>query len=240
MTTQRNHHSPLRLLTSNSVRATLSEIIPRFERDSGIAVAIVYDLADATMRRILDGEPGDAVIVNTKAMNELVAHGLVAADGHIVLAHSGVGVAVRAGAPKPDIGSVEAFRKALLDARSIAHTSAGASGLYFTRLIERLGIADEVRAKAQTRRSGIIGELVARGEAEMAIQHVPQLLEVRGLDYVGPLPRELQTVSVMAAGMLAQSPQPEAARTLLAFLGSPATADVFRALGYDVGAPLAA
>ena len=123
--------------------------MPHFERESGHSVSIIYDLADLTLRRILDGETGDFVIVNTKAIDELVRKGKVVAGGYANLAQSGVGVSVLAGAPRPDISSVEAFRRALLDAKSIAYTSAGVSGLYFARLIERLGITAQVQAKSQ-------------------------------------------------------------------------------------------
>lgn len=229
----RGHPVPLKLLSSNSMRAALGQLVPHFEHDSGHGVSVVYDLAELTMRRILDGETGDVVIVNAKAMDELVKKGRIVAGGHANLAQSGVGVAVRAGAPKPDISSVEAFRRALLDAKSIAYTGAGASGLYFARLIERLGISAQVQAKSRTRPSGIIGELVVSGDAEMAIQHVPQLLEVRGLDFAGPLPQELQVISVMAAGILTEAAQPAIAQALLAFLASPAAARLFKAMGYD-------
>ena len=239
MTTQKNggNNAALRLLSSNSMRATLGRLVPHFERESGHSVFITYDLADLTMRRILDGETGDIVIVNAKAMGELVKQGRVVAGGHANLAQSGVGVAVRAGAPKPEISSVEAFRRALLEAKSIAHTSDGVSGVYFARLMERLGIAAQVQAKARTRPSGVIGKLVVSGEAEMAIQHVPQLMEVGGVDFVGPLPQELQVISVLAAGILAQAAQPEIARALLGFLTAPTAVRLFKAMGYDTCAP---
>jgi len=175
--------APLKLLSSNSMRATLSRMVPHFERESEHAVAITYDLADRTMRRILDGETGDFVIVNATAMNELVKAGNVVVGGHARLAQSGVGVAVLAGTPQPDISSVDALRRALLEARSIAYTSDGVSGLYFRRLMDRMGIAAEVQAKSRTRPSGVIGKLLISGEAEMAIQHVPQLLEVDGVEF---------------------------------------------------------
>ncbi len=239
MTTQKNggNNAALRLLSSNSMRATLGQLVPHFERESGHSVSITYDLADLTMRRILDGETGDVVIVNAKSMDELVKKGRVEAGGHANLAQSGVGVAVLAGAPRPDISSVEAFRRTLLDAKSIAYTSAGVSGLYFARLVERLAITAQVQAKSHTRPSGVIGKLVVSGEAEMAIQHVPQLLEVCGIDFVGPLPQELQVISVMAAGILAEAAQPEIAQALLGFLTSPAAARLFKAMGYDMCAP---
>ncbi len=239
MTTQKNagNTAVLRLFSSNSMRATLSQLVPHFERENGHSVSIVYDLASVTVQRILDGETGDVVIVNANAMEELVSKGRVVAGGHGNLAQSGVGVAVRAGTPRPDVSTIDAFRRALLDAKSIAHTTGGESGLYFARLIERLGITAQVQAKTRTRPSGIIGKLLVSGEAEMAIQFAPQLLEVSGIDFVGPLPRELQVISVMAAGILTAATQPETARMLLRFLTSQAAQHMFKLMGYDLCAP---
>ena len=239
MTTPTNSgdSAALKLLTSNAMRTTLSRLIPQFERESGHSVSIAYDLADVIAQRVLEGEAGDVVLVNAEAITELVKNGRVAAGSQATLAQAGVGVAVRAGAPRPDIGNVDALRHALLAAKSIAYTSAGASGIYFARLIERLGITAEVKAKAFTRPSGIIGKYVADGSAEIAIQHVPQLLEVSGIDYLGPLPQELQKSTVVAAGILTQTTQPAAAQALFGFLASPAGAQHFKATGYDIDNP---
>jgi molybdate transport system substrate-binding protein len=237
MTTQAKARSPLKLLSSNSMRATLSQLIPHFERDSGYSISIAYDLADVTKRRVLDGATGDVVIVNSKAIGELVEKGRIASDGHTNLAQSGVGVAVLAGARKPDISSVASFRSALLNARTVAYTSAGESGVYFSRLIERLGITEQIQAKSRTRPSGIIGKLVVNREAEIAIQFSPQLREVQGLDYLGLLPQELQVVSVMAAGILTTAEQPQTARALLSFLTSTTARELFKTMGYDMCAP---
>ena len=225
----------INVLCSNSSHAVMDELVPAFERASGHKVSIGYDTAILTLSRIKGGETADAVILNAPAIDELTKQGRIAAGSRRTLARCGVGIAVRAGAPKPDIGSVEAFKRALLDAKSIAHTEAGASGIYFAGLIERLGIAAQVQAKARTRPGGLIGRLVASGEAELAVQQIPELMAVAGIDLVGPLPPELQLISTVTAAVFANAKQPDAAQALLAFLATPAAARVFKTHGLEPG-----
>lgn len=227
------NHSGFKLLASNAARATLAQLIPHFEHRYGEPVGIVYDLAETVQERLLEGEAGDFVVVNASAMGELVQNGKVTSDAHAELAQSGIGVAVRKGTPRPDISTMAAFRRALMEAKSIAYTTGGVSGRNFSRLVERLGIAAQVQAKSRTRPSGVIGKLVVNGEAEMAVQHTPQLLEVDGLDYLGPVPSELQVISVMAAGVLTSANKPDIARSLLRFLMSKKAAQLFKTMGYD-------
>ncbi len=225
----------IKVLCSNSSHAVMDELVPAFERASGHKVSIGYDTAILTLSRIKGGETADAVILNAPAIDELTKQGRIAAGSRRTLARCGVGIAVRAGAPKPDISSLEAFKRALLDAKSIAHTEAGASGIYFAGLIERLGIAAQVQAKARTRPGGLIGRLVASGEAELAVQQIPELMAVAGIDLVGPLPPELQLISTVTAAVFADARQPDAAGVFLAFLATPAAARVFKANGLDPG-----
>ena len=185
------------------------------------------------LSRIAGGEVADLVILNAPAIDELTQQGRIAAGSRRDIARCGVGIAVRAGAPKPDISSVEALKRALLDAKSIAYTEAGASGIYFSDLIERLGIAAQIRDKARTRPGGLIGELVAKGEAEIAVQQIPELMAVAGIELAGPLPREVQSVSVISAGIFSAARQPHAARALLEFLSTPAAARVYQAKGLE-------
>jgi molybdate transport system substrate-binding protein len=225
----------IKVLCSNSSHAVMKELIPAFERASGHKVSISYDTAILTLSRIKSGETADLVILNAPAIDELTKQGRIAAGSRRTLARCGVGIAVRAGAPKPDIGSVETFKRALLDAKSIAHTEAGASGIHFSGLIERLGIAAQVKAKARTRPGGLIGELVAKGEAELAVQQIPELMAVAGIELVGPLPQELQSITTVTAAVFADARQPDAAREFLAFLSTPAAARVFKAKGLEPG-----
>jgi len=224
----------LEVFAGNSVHALMDELLPQFERASGHRVSIRYDPATLMLERISNGETADLIIINSTAMDELARLGRVVPASRRDLARNGIGVAVLAGAPKPDIDSVEAFKRALLAAKSIACTEAGASGIYFARLIERLGIAAEVRAKAKTRPGGLIGELVASGEAELAIQQIPELMAVPGIDLVGPLPKDLQVISTVSASLFAGTRQPGAAQALIGFLATPAAANIFEARGFEV------
>lgn len=223
----------IKLFTSNSLRAVMDELVPQFERASGHPVSVSYDPAKVMLARIQSGETADLAILGGSAIEELTKQGKIAAGSRRVLARCGVGIGVRAGAPRPDIGSVGAFKRMLLNAKSVAYTRQGASGIHFAGLIERLGIAGEVRAKAATRAGGLIGELVARGEAEIAVQQIPELMAVPGIELVGPLPRELQMITVSSAGIFAGSAQPKAAQQLLEFLSTSASARVFRAKGLE-------
>jgi molybdate transport system substrate-binding protein len=226
-------NAAIAVLCSNSSRAVMDELIPQFERANGHKVAIKYDTAQLTLKRIAQGEAADVVILNAPAIDELTQQGRVASASRRELARCSVGIAVRAGAAKPDISSIWALKRALLAAKSIAYTEAGASGIYFAGLIEQLEIAEQVRAKAHTRPGGLIGELVARGEAEIAVQQIPELMAVKGIDLVGPLPREVQSVSVITAGVFADARRPQAAHALISFLSTPAAARVYQAKGLD-------
>lgn len=221
------------LFVSNSLRGVLAELIPQFERSSGHAVSISYDPAKVMMERIARGETADLAIIGGSAIEDLVRAGKVAAGSKRTIASCGIGIAVLAGARKPDIGSPDAFKNALLAAKSIAWTQEGASGIYFTKLIDRLGIAEPVKAKAVRQPGGLIGELVAARKAELAVQQIPELMAVPGIELVGPLPQEIQQTTVSSAGIFSDSKNPAAARALLDFLTTPASAKVFKARGHQ-------
>ena len=221
----------LALLTSNGMHAVLDVLLPAFRRESGTNVVVRYGTGQEILERIGAGETADVVIANRSALQNLARAGKI--DGTSVrdLATSSVGVAVRSGLPKPDVSSVEAFKRALLAADSIAFTGKGASGIHFARLIESLGVAQQVKAKAAMQDGGLVGELVVQGKATMAIQQIPELLAVPGLDYVGPLPNEVQLTSQIAAGVFAGSARAMRAKALVAHLSSPQNAPVYRAKG---------
>jgi len=223
----------LRVFASNSIRAAMAELVPQFERASRNRVAVSYDPAKILLERIGKGETADLVITGSGAIDALVKQGKILAGSRRVLARCRVGVAVLAGAPKPDIGSVEALKRTLLRAASVAYTQEGASGMHFAGVIERLGIANEVKAKAVRQPGGLVGELVAAGKAEIAIQQIPELLAVPGIELVGPLPAEIQLVTVTAAGVFSGAKQAAAARSLIEFLAAPAAARVIQAKGLE-------
>jgi len=223
----------LRVFASNSIRAVMAELVPRFERAHDCTVAISYDPAKVMLGRIENGETADLIITGSAAIDALVKKGKVESASRRMLARCGVGVAVRAGSPRPDIGTVEALKRALLGAKSVAYTQEGASGMHFSGVIERLGIAEAVRAKAVRQPGGLIGELVAAGKAEIAIQQIPELMAVPGIELVGPLPAEIQLVTVSAAGIFSGTKQAGAARSFIDFLASPAAALVIQAKGLE-------
>jgi molybdate transport system substrate-binding protein len=223
----------LRVLCTNALDAALRELVPRFERESGQQVAIQYKSTNQIHDLIRGGESADVVIAGKAVIDQLAIEGRVAGGSRVDLASSGIGVCVKAGAPRPDISSVEAFKRALLAAKSVAHTRTGQSGSYFAALVDRLGIGDEVRAKARVSAGGIIGEFVARGEAELGIQQVSEVLAVPGVDLVGPLPAEIQKITVFSAAVHRDSKQGDAAKALIAFLAGASARQVMRAKGLD-------
>ena len=219
------------LLTSNGMHAVLDELLPAYRRETGNDVVVRYGTGQEILERIGAGEAADVVVANRSALQNLAHAGKVEGTSVRDLATSSVGVAVRSGLPKPDVSSVEAFKRALLAADSIAFTGKGASGIHFARLIETLGIAQQVQAKAAMQDGGLVGELVVQGRATMAIQQIAELLAVPGLDYVGPLPNEIQLTSQIAAGVFAGSTRATLAKALVAHLSSPQNAAVYRAKG---------
>jgi molybdate transport system substrate-binding protein len=222
--------SEIKVLCTIGMRSVLDEVAPAFERTNGVAVKRVYDSSVALMQRIAAGETGDAAVFTAAAIDDLIAQGKVIARTD--LSRSFVGLAVRKGAAKPDIGTAEKFKQVLLAAKSVAHSKTGASGLYFVSLIERLGIADAIRAKA-IMRDGIVGDIASSGEAELAVQQISELMQSAGVDIVGPLPDELQSVTVFSAGVFTGSAQPSLANAFVDHLASPANASVIRAKGME-------
>ena len=225
--------STLKILSSNSIRAVMGELVPQFERSSGMNVSVTYDPAKVMLARIAKGEAGDLAITGSAAIDELVKQGKILAGSRRLLARCRVGVAVRAGAPKPDISTVDSLKRMLLAAKSVAYTQEGASGMHFSGLIERMGIAKEVQAKAVRQPGGLIGELVAAGKAEIAIQQVPELRAVPGIELVGALPEDIQLVTVTSAGIFAATQQAQAAQSFVDFLSAPAAMRVMQSRGLE-------
>jgi len=177
--------------------------------------------SDSIPSRLSRGEPVDVVILAAPALDALIAQGRVAAGSRVDLVRSSIGLAVRAGAPRPDIGSVEALRRTLLEAKSIAY-SASASGVYYeTELVKRLGIAEQVMPKSRRILSERVGTVVARGDAELGLQQMSELLPIQGIDVLGPLPAEVQRVTLFSAGISATAAEPAAARRLIEFFTAP-------------------
>lgn len=219
----------LRVLSTLGLAGVLDALAPRFAPARIEATLLPTVLL---MQRIRAGERGDVAILVADAIDELVRDGVLL-PGRTDLARSLVGIAVRSGATHPDISTREAFVATLLSARSLAVSAAGASGLYFAGLLQRLGIADEVNAKATVIPSGFTAELVARGEAEIAVQQVSELMVVPGVEIVGPLPPGIEGVTIFSAGLFAGGAMPAEAEALLALLTSAEAAAMYRAKGLE-------
>jgi molybdate transport system substrate-binding protein len=222
--------SDIKVLSTIGMRTVLEEITPAFERQNGGTVTRVYDSSVALMKRIAAGETGDAAVFTAGAIDELIAHGKVASRTD--LARSFVGIAVRKGAPRPDIATPDAFKKTMLAAKSIARSETGASGLYFAGLVERLGLAEALNPKIIVQ-DGIVGRIAARGEAEIAVQQISELMQADGIDIVGPLPDELQSITVFSGGVFTNSSAAGLAAAYVAHLASPAFAAVIRLKGME-------
>jgi molybdate transport system substrate-binding protein len=224
---------PLKIFSGGAMRPLLRELVPLFERAYGIKVEVEFRLSSAIKRAIEDGAVFDLAILPRPELDDLIAGGAIVADSAADLARSIVGLAVRVGAPKPDIGSVEALRHALLRAHSIAFSD-GPSGAYVARLLEKLGIAEAVAEKVKLT-SGPVAELVARGEAELGMQQIIAILPIAGAELVGPLPAQLQNVIIYAAGISSRALDMAAAKTFLAFLWREQAKQLMRANGLDPG-----
>jgi molybdate transport system substrate-binding protein len=202
-------------------------IKPKFEADTGLQLAIDWRPTAAIMRSIEDGKRADVIIAINDSMDKLVQTGVVKADTRASLADSVLGVGVRKDAPRLDVSTVDAFKQAMVNARAVAYSKAGASGIYFSQLIDRLGIAETVNARAVVIPMGFTAEKVASGEADVAIQQISELMSVDGIDIAGPFPAELQTISTFDAAIFADAKNPEGAAAFLAALTSPAAAKAY-------------
>lgn len=225
------------VMTSGAFTAAHLQLAAAFERRDGsriVTAATSMGTGDTSIEARLErGEAADVVIVDADALDRFIAKGLVAGGSRIDLARSSVGMAVRHGAPKPDISTVEAFTRALLDAPSIAY-SASVSGTYLTtELFQTLGVADRVLPKSRRIVGERVGAVVARGEAAIGFQQMSELLPVPGIDIVGPLPAALQRVTVFAAGLGTSGRNLEVARRYLAFVSAPESAGAIAATGME-------
>jgi molybdate transport system substrate-binding protein len=222
---------PLRIFSTLAVQGAMPALAARYEEMTGVTLAIDFAPTNGLMARIEAGETADVAILTREGAEQLAARGVLRSESVSDVARSYVGVAVRAGAAKPDIGSPDTLKAALLAAKSIAYSRIGASGILFAGLIRQLGIADAVNAKATIIPAGLTGELAARGEVELAVQQVSELMVVPGVDVVGPLPAPLQSPAMFSAGVFASSDMPDEAMRLVKFLASPEAAGVLEAAG---------
>ena len=225
----------VKVMAANAVREAYLELASDFEKSTGHKVTTIWGGTEGVTKRISGGEVVDIVIIAAPNIDRLIAEGKLASGSRADFAKAGVGVAVRTGLPKPDISSAEAVKRAVLAASSVAYSS-GPSGFYVADLFKRMGITDQIKDKVRQPASGVqVGELVARGEADLGFQQISELLHVKGIDYLGPLPPEIQNMTIYSAGLHSAAPAPDAARALVKSLTSPQAGPVLKKLGMEPG-----
>ncbi len=226
----------VKVATAGAFRSIVSTLAPLFESRTGDTLVEVHDTAGALLRRIEGGEHFDVVILTVSAITDLVAHGKLVGGQVARLARVGIGVAVKEGVPVPAIGSVDAFKQALLDAPSVAYidpAAGGSSGIYLAQLFQRLGIAEAIKAKAVLVQGGLVGDRLVRGDAALGLQQISELLAVAGVRLVGPLPDAIQNYTLYAGGVSTTAAHPAAAERLLDLLRSEAAIALLKDHGME-------
>ena len=222
----------LKVLSGNGSKAAVRELCTQFEQATGHKIDLSFGVNPEVKSKIEAGERFDVVVGNQPIIDALIKNGTVVGP-RVDFGHAGLGVAVKSGAPKPDISSVEAFKHALLASKAVAFPGKGASGIYFVSLLDRMGIKAEMQGKLKPMAAEDTVEVVARGEAYMVVVVSTRISDVPGVDRVGPIPAELQTQIGFAAGLSASTKEPDAAKALIRFLSAPAAAPTLRAKGVD-------
>jgi molybdate transport system substrate-binding protein len=227
----------LKVFSTIAVQTALEALAPAFEAQSGVRLGITWNTAPALVKRLQGGETADVLILNRAGIDTMTREGRVLPGSEVTLASSATAVAIKAGAVRPDISTPDALTRTLLSARAISYTdpaAGGASGIYFAKLLDRLGIAAEINAKTRfPPPAGLSGDFLLTGEADLAIQQKPELLQVPGIEILGLLPGDLHMVTVFVAGVEAASGQAATAKVLIDFLRSPPALEVLRAKGLD-------
>jgi molybdate transport system substrate-binding protein len=225
----------IKVLSAGAVRAIVTELTPDFEKETGHKVTFEFGTAGQTRQR-LASDPADVVILTDVLIDESIKQDRVVAGTRADIARTGMGVGVREGAAKPDIATTDAFKKALLGAKSITYVDpaqGATSGVYFSGLLRTWGIADAMKPKTTLVPGGYPAELVAKGEVEMVVHQISEIVPIKGVTLVGPLPRDIQKVTTYSAGLISKATSVEAARAFIAYLMSPAVRPKFAAAGLD-------
>ncbi|HET7850107.1 MAG TPA: molybdate ABC transporter substrate-binding protein [Pseudolabrys sp.] len=223
----------LRVLSGNGAKAAVRELCAQFEHKTGNKVAIHFEVNAELKKKIEAGEPFDVAVLNPPVLDALITEGKIGGDTRADIGRAGLGVAVRAGAAKPDISTVDAFKRALLATNAVAFPGKGASGRYFVSLLDRMGIAAEMKSKLKPMKAEDTVEVVARGEADMVVVVSTRITGVPGVERVGPIPEALQTKIGFAAGVSSSSKEAGAGKALVHFLSAPAAAETLRKNGVD-------
>jgi molybdate transport system substrate-binding protein len=234
--TARAEAAEIRVLSAGAVRAVVTEVAQAFVDDTGHSLKGVFGTVGVVREKLAAGEPADVVIATDAAIGEMITQGLLVDGTRRDIARTAVGVGVRAGGPIPDISTPDAFKRTLLAAKSIVYVDpaqGATSGIHFASVLRRLGIADQVKDKSILWPGGYAAEAVQKGEAEIVVHQISEILPVKGVTLVGPLPTELQKVTVYSAALAARAAAPEAARRFIAFLESAPIRQKFAAAGLD-------
>jgi len=224
----------IKVLTAGAFKQVVLALQPGFEKQTGHKLIVDNGTVGQLLKRIDEGEAFDVIVVSPGAVDDLIKKGKVTASSRVNLARVGVGVMVKEGAPKPDVSTVDAFKKALLAAKSVAYidpASGGSSGIYLAGLFEKLGIANDLKPKAKLINGGLVAEHIAKGEAEIGIHQISEIVPVKGVTLVGPLPAEIQNYTTYAAGLSATSKNPEPALALIKALSGSEAASVLKSKG---------
>ena len=226
----------IKVLSAGAMRGVVDALLPEFETQTGHKVTVENATAGVLAKRIEGGEPFDVAIITAVVVDSLTGKAKLAAGSRVDLAKVGMGVAVKAGAPLPDIKTVDAFKRTLLEAKSVAYINpkaGGTTGVFFEQLIEKLGIAEQVRAKARLKDGGYVADLVASGEAEVGVHVISEIVPVKGAVLVGPLPAEIQTTTTYVGAVSTSTANAEAAKALIQFIAGPASVPVLQAKGME-------
>ena len=230
------HAAEVKVLTAGAFKQVVLALVPNYERQTGNHVTVDNGTTGQLKKRIEGGEAFDVLVITPAVVDEMIASGKLAAGSKVNLASVGIGVVVKQGAPKPDIATVDEFKRALLKAKTVAYidpASGGSSGIYIDKLLVKLGIADQIRPKAKLKKGGHVADLIVSGEAELGIHQISEIVPVKGVTLVGPLPKEIQNTTTYAAGLSASAKDKAAAQELIQYLSGPDAAAVLKSKGME-------
>jgi molybdate transport system substrate-binding protein len=226
----------IKVLTTGAFKQVVVALVPQFEKVTGHKVVVDNGTVGQLTKRVDGGESFDVLVLSPAGIENYTKQGKIAAGSSAKLAKVGVGVMVKAGAPKPDVGTVEAFKQALLAAKSVGYidpASGGSSGVYVAGLLDKLGIADQIRPKVRLQKGGHVSDLVVSGQAEIGIHQMSEIVSQQGVTLVGPLPAPIQHYTTYAVGFAAGARQPDAAKAFIKLLTGPAAAAVLKSCGME-------
>ena len=226
----------VKVLSAGAFKQVVLALVPEFQSQTGNTVTVDNGTTGQLKKRIDGGEAFDIVVITPAVVDEMIASGKVVAGSDVKLVGVGIGVVVKEGAPKPDISTVEKFKQALLAAKSVAYidpASGGSSGIYIDKLLVKLGIADQIRPKAKLKKGGHVADFIVSGEAELGIHQISEIVPVKGVTLVGPLPKEIQNTTTYAAGLSASAKNKAAAEALIKTLSGPAATAVLKSKGME-------